>query len=144
MLNTADTAGLLFMCSSDGSSYYAVTLDAGSDVHTLVLLNSGVSTTLATMNLKIIANSWYSLTVSYSSGGLIVVSFNSTQLFSLTDSSLITGSIGLLANTAALFSALSYITPCYGTCSPTLAQGVCQFLCPAGYIQQGSGTQVCT
>ena len=143
-LSTSDTAGLLFMCSSDGSSYYAVTFNAGTGLHTLVLLNSGVSTTLASTSLSVATNSWYRLVVSYSSGGVIVVSLNSTQLFSLTDSSLISGSVGILANTAAQFTALSFSTPCFGTCSPTLAQGVCQFTCPTGYIQQGTGIQVCT
>lgn len=142
--STADTAGLMYMSSADGSSYYAVTVNVATDLHTFTLLNAGVSTTLAMTSLPTIANAWYVLTVAYSSGGAVVVTLNSTRLFSLTDASLLTGSMGIIANTAASFTGLSFSTPCYGTCSPTLAQGVCQFTCPTGYIQQGTGRQVCT
>lgn len=132
------------MCASNGSSFYAINVNAGTGVHTLILLNAGSVTTLATTRLSVVSNAWYLLTVAYSSGGEIIVSLNSTQLFSVTEASLLMGSIGVLANTVALFSAISFSIPCFGTCSPSLAQGVCQFICPTGYIQQGTGRQVCT
>jgi hypothetical protein len=141
---TSDTAGLLFMVSADGLSYYSVTINAGTGLHTFQVLNSGVATTIGSTSLGVAADAWYTLTVVYGSSGSMTVALNSTQLFAVTDNTLITGSIGLIANTAARFTALSYVTPCFGTCSPTLAQGLCQFTCPTGFIQSGSGTLVCT
>lgn len=169
-LQTDFSAGLVFFAAPDGSSYYALTLNAtagvlsiqvgypGPRVHldgspnlpttSLQLWNAYTLTTLASAPFRVLGgpSPWYTILLQYFPGNILSGYVNGEKLVTVSDLTLSGGGYpGLYATYSATFSSLAVNVPCsVGTCSPTTVQGVCQFTCPTGYVASSNGTLVCT
>jgi hypothetical protein len=146
VVSTTDAAGLIFFASSDGTTYYGVTLNATAGVVALQRWSSFVLTSLASAPVDfLLPSAFYAISVTYSAGGIMAVSINGLAVFTVSDIIVSPGGfVGLYAATSAMFRSLSFVVPCsIGTCSQTLSRGVCQFACPTGFLPSSNGTLTC-
>ena len=147
---TDTRAGLVWRAQSR-LTYMRFWFDAVLRFSAIERVVNGSVTTIATAYSNLLtAGTWHVVSVSVS-GQAINVTVDGTQLLATIDRSLLVGSAGLYAQSAAFFDNLAFVTACTSSSAPAgglgchnlMSSNVCTFGCQPGLVASGPVSRTC-